>query len=147
MSAIEGEKKISSKTDRAQQAAAIPYRRKSDQIEFCLVTSTSGRWIFPKGLIKSSETYVETALSEAEEEAGLRGKIFSEPLGYYGIEKDGQRMTVIAVLMKVTQVEKEWKESGWRKRRWLTADKARDFLDGDDLCRLLDVAMELIHSK
>ncbi len=130
----------------AQQATAIPYRQRGDKIEFCLVTSTAGRWIFPKGIIGQRESYVNTASNEALVEAGLHGDIAPKPLGFYEIQKDGQRLTVIALLMKVSQADKDWKESHWRKRRWVSAAKAEKLLAEDDLRDLLKAALGIVSS-
>ena len=73
-----------------QQASAIPYRRRDGCVEFCLITTIKRRrWAFPKGIIDPGETPVETALKEAEEEAGLHGRVDDEPLGRYKYAKWG----------------------------------------------------------
>ena len=57
-------------------------RCRNGQYEFCLITSLrKGRWGFPKGITDPGETHVETALKEADEEAGLRGRIVGDSLG------------------------------------------------------------------
>ena len=130
----------------AQQATAIPFRLRGDKIEFCLVTSTSGRWIFPKGIINENETFNETALIEAKEEAGLRGKIVDGPLGCYEIDKEGKKMTVVAVLMQVTKVDEKWEEDDWRERQWLSAAKSLKVLPEGELRKLLEIAVKSIAS-
>jgi 8-oxo-dGTP pyrophosphatase MutT (NUDIX family) len=129
------------------QATAVPYRFQGDTIEFCLVTSSAGRWIFPKGIIEPSDSFLETARLEAHEEAGLHGEVVDQPLGYYQIDKDGKSLTVVAVLMEVTRVDHEWKEGNWRKRRWLTTDKAHQLLSEDELRQLLNVAVRAIQGR
>ena len=132
------------KFKKAHQATAIPYRLQGETIEFCLVTSSAGRWIFPKGIIEPSESFLETARMEAHEEAGLHGEVVEQPLGYYKIDKDGKTLTVVAVLMEVTRVDNEWKEGNWRKRRWLSTDKAHQLLSEDELRQLLEIAVSAI---
>ncbi len=127
-----------------QQAAAIPFRIQHDEIQFCLVTSSSGRWIFPKGGIENNETYVETALIEAEEEAGLRGEIIDGPLGCYEIEKDGATLNVVAVLMRVTESDEQWKESDWRERKWMSCSTAIELLPERELQELVQLAIRAI---
>ena len=119
--------------DSFQQASAVPFRRKSGRLEFCLITSSAGRWGFPKGLIDPGETYIDTALKEAHEEAGLHGRILGDPLGAYSIAKRGATLKVIVLLMEVTQVDKDWSESHLRQRRWVSRDKARELVSQPEL--------------
>ena len=62
------------------QACVVPYRRKGKRLEICLVTSSAGHWLFPKGFVSTVETIEETALREAYEEAGIRGCVVGKPL-------------------------------------------------------------------
>ena len=56
------------------QSTVLPFRRQSERLEICLITSSHGpRWGFPKGVIDPGETAEETGLKEAYEEAGIRG--------------------------------------------------------------------------
>ncbi len=111
------------------QASAIPFRCHEGTVQFCLITSSSGRrWVFPKGLIDPGDTYQETALNEAHEEAGLRGVLSDEPLGFYVHHKWGTDLTVVVMLMEVTEVDDHWLEEDFRTRRWAPADEARRLL-------------------
>lgn len=126
-----------------RQASAIPYRRSGQQLQFCLITSISGaRWGFPKGIIDSGETPAETALKEAHEEAGLRGRITGEPLGCYEYRKWGTTLSVTVVLMEVAQSDRQWEEADVRERRWVTRDEAHKLLSRPELHELLDAAVE-----
>ena len=90
-----------------QQASAIPYRRRGEQLEFCLITSVSnGRWGFPKGLIDPGETAPQTALKEAREEAGIVGRVVGKPLGRYSYRKWNTSLAVTVFLMEVTETAK-----------------------------------------
>lgn len=125
------------------QACAVPYRTQAGALEFCLITSLSkGRWGFPKGTIDPGETYRETALKEAYEEAGLRGEIVDEPLGRYDYAKWGASLQVTVVLMRVAEVHDQWLEAGMRQRAWCTADEAQQRLANADQRRLLEAAMQ-----
>ena len=132
------------KPQQAQQAAAVPFRRRRQSIEFCIVTSSAGRWIFPKGIIGDDENHMETARNEALEEAGLHGRILDEPIGYFDISKDGESLKVIALLMEVSRSDSTWKEDEWRERRWVSADEARELFSDEILCDLLDLAVQRI---
>ncbi len=130
----------SSKPKEVHQAAAIPFRCNDGRVEYCLITSSAGRWMFPKGFVDEDETYGEAALKEAFEEAGLHGEIVDEPLGWYEINKDEKSLTVVAMLMQVVQADKEWEESDKRDRRWVSRKKAHELLTEPDLRELLDLA-------
>lgn len=127
------------------QAAAIPYRLRNEEIEFCLITSIrKGTWGFPKGIIDPGESPHQTALKEAEEEAGLHGRIVGEPLGQYRYFKWGTTLLVTVYLMEVTADDSEWAEGHVRKRAWHPADEARAALAKRELRDLLDAAVKRI---
>ena len=127
-------------TQLIEQACAVPYRAYVERIEFCLITSSAGRWKFPKGYIEPGETFVEAALKEALEEAGLHGRVVGDPIGYYEIEKKGRPRTVIALLMEVFQCDEDWKEAKARQRQWATPEEAHDLVSEPELFELLRVA-------
>ncbi|HUT89903.1 MAG TPA: NUDIX domain-containing protein [Thermoguttaceae bacterium] len=136
-----------SETTPIEQASAVPYRLREGQPEFCLITSiSSGKWGFPKGIIDPGETPRETATKEAEEEAGLHGRIVGEPIGQYQYHKWGTTLLVTVYLMEVTGVEDEWEEAELRERVWRRADEARAAVGRTELRRLLDAAVERIRS-
>jgi len=60
-----------------QQAGAIIVRQGKSEPRVLLVTArrNPGTWIFPKGHIESGETRREAAVREAQEEAGVNGKV------------------------------------------------------------------------
>jgi 8-oxo-dGTP pyrophosphatase MutT (NUDIX family) len=129
------------------QACAVPFRQQDGQTEFCLITSAKrGRWIFPKGIIDPGETYVETALKEAHEEAGLHGKIVGEPIGNYETAKWGTTLDVTVVLMEVSEVDDDWLEANIRKRQWASASKTAKLLDDDDMRTLFGSALRELDS-
>lgn len=125
------------------QACAVPYRTLAGAHEFCLITSLNkGRWGFPKGTIDPGETYRETALKEAYEEAGLRGEIVDEPLGSYDYAKWGASLQVTVVLMRVAEIDEQWLEAGLRQRVWCTAGEAQQRIANADQRRLLAAAVQ-----
>ena len=61
-----------------EQAGAIMVRGSGPDRRILLITNKKGdRWIFPKGTIKKSETAEEAAQREAEEEAGIHGRLLA----------------------------------------------------------------------
>jgi 8-oxo-dGTP pyrophosphatase MutT (NUDIX family) len=66
------------------QLAALCWRKGKDGPEVLLVTSSSGRWILPKGWPIEGKSPAEAALTEAWEEGGVRrGKAGRKPVGSY----------------------------------------------------------------
>ena len=57
------------------QASAVPCRWAGSSLEFCLITTSSGRWGFPKGYIDPGETEEQTALKVAIDEVCLHGDV------------------------------------------------------------------------
>ncbi len=128
-----------------EQAGAIPFRKRKGKLEFCLITSArKKKWGFPKGMIDPGETYLETALKESHEEAGLHGEIIGDPVGSYEYSKWGLWLNVTVVLMQVTRVEDEWDEQHIRRRCWVSESKARNLIDRTELRALLGDAVERI---
>jgi phosphohistidine phosphatase len=127
------------------QASAVPFRRFGERVEFCLITTSAGRWGFPKGHIDPGETPEETALKEALEEAGLHGRIVGTPLLGYRTDKNGQSKRVVALLMEVTRCDDQWDEAAVRQRRWVSRSEALDLLNRDSLQICLDLARDRIH--
>jgi len=127
------------------QAGVIPFRRQavSQDIEVCLITSTSGRrWGFPKGIIEHGDSPQAAAIKEALEEAGLHGEIVGDPLGDFRYEKWGADLIVTMYLMEVSNCDDHWAESNLRERAWLSPDEAFGRIDRTDLQRLLVNAVQ-----
>ena len=60
-----------------EQAGAVVFRRDGAGLRFLLVRSrrNPSDWIFPKGHIEEGETAGQAAVREAEEEAGVTGRV------------------------------------------------------------------------
>lgn len=123
-----------------EQVCAVPFRLKAKQVQYCLITSSSGRWMFPKGFVESGETFEQAALKEALEEAGLHGRVINDPIGYYEIEKKSRSRTVLALLMEVSRCDEVWQEADSRLRCWATPKEARRLVGKTCLQRVLDLA-------
>lgn len=122
------------------QACAVPFRAAFEKIEFCLITSSAGRWKFPKGFVEPGETLAEAALKEALEEAGLHGRVVGDPIGSYQIRKKKRPRTVVAVLMEVFQSDPTWAEADIRQRCWATPAEAYRLVSEPDIFQLLNEA-------
>lgn len=124
---------------KVNQAAAIPFRHQNGQVEYCLITALSQPdfWTIPKGTIEPGDTAEVTALKEAEEEAGILGKVVGECLGSYVYEKSGARLKVAVFLMQVNRVLDRWDESHVRKRQWVNGSDALRILSSHPAIQLI----------
>ncbi|UVK40529.1 NUDIX hydrolase [Mesorhizobium sp. AR10] len=131
------------KGERIRQVAAIPFRlSEHGDIEVMLVTSrTTRRFIVPKGWPMKGKSGRKAAMIEAQEEAGVLGKIMKEPAGTYSywkrLENRFVRVDVIVFLLEVTEELANWPEAKKRERAWLTPIDAALLIDEPDLSTLL----------
>jgi 8-oxo-dGTP pyrophosphatase MutT (NUDIX family) len=103
-----------------------------------MVTSSPGDcWLAPKGHIETTETAQDTALKEAEEEAGVRGKLLTNALGEYAYTKYGVRYRVQLFLLRVEEILEEWDESSIRQRRWVSPGEAAEIVSIPSLAKVL----------
>src|ERR1700683_3268119 len=113
-----------------QQVAAVCYRMRKRGIQFLLVQTGGGRWIFPKGGAEPGMTYAQSAALEAFEEAGVHGRIEEIPFARYlrpksenaaGSSDAGPAVT--AYLCEVSRLELP-QERG-RNPTWFSAEEAK----------------------
>jgi 8-oxo-dGTP pyrophosphatase MutT (NUDIX family) len=144
---------------RRQQVAAVCYRIGKSGIEFLLVQTRSGRWIFPKGGVEPGLTRAQSAALEAFEEAGVHGRIEEIPFARYfrrtpdpAAARSAQPDVDVAVaahLCEVARLEKPQESN--RKPTWFSAERARLRLIKDrtpefgaELARVIDRAVSRI---
>jgi 8-oxo-dGTP pyrophosphatase MutT (NUDIX family) len=131
------------KTDVRTQFAALCYREEDDKVKVLMVTSRrTGRWIIPKGWPQDGKTPIESALIEAWEEAGVKGRVTGDCLGLFSYQKnieDDDDLPCVAMVypVKVKSLSVHYPEKGQRKRRWMTLKKAAERVDEPELARLL----------
>ncbi len=111
------------------QFGALCWRRHGGKLQILLTTGRrSGKWIAPKGWPIHGATGPETALREAFEEAGVKGRISGPSLGaYIHVSRFGKRTEprLIALYpVKVRALATEYNEKGQRRRKWFGAEKA-----------------------
>jgi 8-oxo-dGTP pyrophosphatase MutT (NUDIX family) len=108
------------------QAAAIPYRWNDGRLEVAVITRRQGgeTWIVPKGHVEPGETPRQSARREANEEAGLLGRIGPRPLGSYRYKKRREAHFVVVFLLRVTKELRHWSEDDFRQREWLRVERA-----------------------
>ncbi len=131
------------KSDLRTQFAALCFRITADKPEILLITSRrSKRWIIPKGWPVDGCTPSQSALTEAWEEAGVRGKVYEQVLGLYSYHKAiGPEKGVPCVAMvfpvKVKSLARDYPEAGQRKRKWLRPKKAAALVAEPELAEII----------
>lgn len=107
-----------------RQAGCVPLRGTLPALEVLLVTSRyTGEWIAPKGTVEAGEAPEETARREAEEEAGVRGRIVRH-LGSFSYVRGTQPTSIEVYALLVTEELARWPEQLARRRRWFTLAEA-----------------------
>jgi 8-oxo-dGTP pyrophosphatase MutT (NUDIX family) len=116
-------------TGERTHVAAVCYRIKGDEPEFLLVRTRSGRWTFPKGGVDGDATNADAAAREAYEEAGVKGRIDSDPFHRYFHSKRDRfrsRREVVPVHAHLCEVDRLVSpKEDHRDPTWFNADKAR----------------------
>jgi len=131
------------KSDVRTQFAALCYRIKRGKVQVLLVTSRrTKRWIVPKGWPMEGRTPAASALQEAWEEGGVRGRAEGGCLGVYTYAKgryetDDLRCLAMLYPVSVTALAKRFPEAGQRRRRWVSRKKAVKLVSEKSLKELI----------
>jgi ADP-ribose pyrophosphatase YjhB (NUDIX family) len=127
-----------------QQAGVIAFRGSGRKLEICLIRKKGSKkkWGIPKGFVDRGDSTKETALKEAGEEAGLKGRLIGDPVGSYEYQKWGASLEVTVYLMEVKDEEEDWDEADFRERRWTTLQDAAELLERHPVHPLLKSARE-----
>ena len=142
------------KLRRCEQVAAVCFRARSSGIEFLLVQTGKGRWIFPKGGAEPGLTHAQAAALEAFEEAGVHGRMEEASFTRYVQRKRGKmrRLTELSVSAHLCEVLRLVPPPELnRNPTWFSAEKAKRRLRDDrppdhgaDLARVVDRAVTRI---
>ena len=137
---------------RDRQCAALPFRERDGEVQVLLVTSReTRRWVLPKGWTEKRGGALQ-AQREAFEEAGIRGRIATTPLGAYAYDKrlgGGATVTceVEVFALAVDKLLDQWPEKSQRERRWFTLPQAAMAVEEGGLVTLmLQLAAPARHS-
>ena len=134
----------------SEQVAAICYRLGKRDIEFLLVRTRGGRWIFPKGRVESGLTHAQAAALEAFEEAGVHGRIEEAAFArYVRVKAPRIEVTIHAHLCEVSRLvvpEEDGRDPTWHsaEKAWRRLREHRSSDYGDDLARIVDRAVARI---
>lgn len=133
------------KLKECEQVAAVCYRVRTGVVEFLLVQTRKGRWIFPKGSVEPGLTHAQAAALEAFEEAGVHGRMEEASFTRYVRRKPGAAgrapekvPAVNAHLCEVSRLVPPQESD--RSPTWFSAEKAKRRLRED---RLADFGAEL----
>ncbi len=139
------------KLHRCECVAAVCFRVRGSNIEFLLVQTRKGRWIFPKGSAEPGLTHAQAAALEAFEEAGVHGRMEEASFTRYIHRKGGKmqrptELTVSAHLCEVMRLVPPPEVN--RNPTWFSTEKAKQRLRDDrrrdhgaDLARVIDRAV------
>jgi 8-oxo-dGTP pyrophosphatase MutT (NUDIX family) len=118
---------------RLQYAAlCYRYRKRHDALEVLLITSRdTGRWVIPKGWPMEGRPSYAVAEREAYEEAGVKGKVHKEPIGYYMYQKGLAKGLSVPCKVHVYALEvddlcKNFPEKGERRLEWVSLTEASE---------------------
>lgn len=126
-----------------RQVGALAWRVAGGGIEVLVITSReTGRWVIPKGGLIEGLDEAGSAALEAEEEAGVRGRIGGAPVGEYGYLKrlKGHRVRPCVVAVYPLAVEEElsdWPERDQRRREWVSPAEAAERVGEPELKAIL----------
>lgn len=127
-----------------RQVAALPFRvTETGGVEvLVLTTRQTRRFTLPKGWIDRRRKAWKSAAQEAEEEAGVAGRVKRKPIGTYTYWKrlaDHFALVEVEVYpLKVEKFLKRWPERRERFRRWLPARDAALLIDEPQLHHLVE---------
>jgi len=79
----------------------------------------------------------ESALNEAFEEAGVRGRMVGNSIGRFRYPKWGGMCNVEVFLLEATQLLPTWPEADFRRRRWMPILMAAEMVKFDQLADLI----------
>ncbi len=148
------------KLKQCEQVAAVCYRVRSGVIEFLLVQTRKGRWIFPKGSVEPGLTHAQAAALEAFEEAGVHGRMEEASFTRYVRRKPGEarnsgaksdrKETPVNVhlceVLRLVPPQEPDRSPSWfsaeKAKRRLQEDRAPDF--GIELAGVIDRAVSRI---
>lgn len=131
------------KTDVRTQFAALCYRQRKDKPQFLLITSRErGRWIVPKGWPIPGQEPAEAVMTEAWEEAGVRGSVDPRPVGLFSYMKeysDKPDLPCMAMVyaVEVDRLARSYPEKEERERKWVSRKKAVAMVDEPELARII----------
>ncbi|MBX3086201.1 MAG: NUDIX hydrolase [Anaerolineae bacterium] len=134
-------------------AGGVVYRRTPAGIEVLICrTSTSQKWVIPKGLIDPGERVQQTAVREVREEVGVNARIIMplDPAEHYIFTRENTRIykTVHYFLMEYVSGNEADHDHEMELVMWVPLDQAIEMVAYDSARSVLQRAkakLEAIH--
>ena len=120
-----------------RQSGALVYRPEPQQPLILLITTRKGHWTIPKGIVEPDLSPAESAVNEAYEEAGVRGRLVEESIGRFSYPKWGGICTVEVFLLEAVELLPGWPEDDFRRRRWTAIRSAAEMVKYEQLADLI----------
>ena len=136
-----------SSVDIYRQSGVLVYRIASRRPEILLITTRKGHWTIPKGIVEPELSPAESAVNEAYEEAGVRGRLVEKSVGRFQYAKWGGTCTVEVFLLEATEMLASWPEADFRRRRWMPVSAAADRVKFQQLADLIHRAEKPIRRR
>jgi 8-oxo-dGTP pyrophosphatase MutT (NUDIX family) len=129
-----------------EQAGAVVYRKDDKGVRILLVRARRNPedWIFPKGHVERGESAEEAAVREAEEEAGVTGRVVSALDPPVSFTQDDRRLEVRYFLV---EFQGEVKPKERREQAWLPPRDALKRLTHESARSLLARALVRLDAK
>lgn len=138
---------------RETTAGGIVWRRsQKGEIEILLLQDVKGRWSIPKGHIEEGESPKQTAEREINEETDLKEMRIMSWLGKTSFRYRRQNSLVL-MTTQVYLVEAKGdtndikKEDIYKSLEWLSANKALEVIEYEDLGKLILIALKKIRTE
>lgn len=126
-----------------KQVAALPVRLDREGcLRVLLVTSReTKRFIIPKGWPMKGRKDHRAAAIEAQQEAGIIGRVHKKPIGTYTYWKrrpeQFELCRVRVFILEFRQQLPDWREKTQRRGAWLLPDEAADLVDDPGLVEII----------
>jgi 8-oxo-dGTP pyrophosphatase MutT (NUDIX family) len=127
-----------------EQAGAVVFRKDDEGMRVVLVRARKNPsdWIFPKGHIEPDESAEQTAVREAEEEAGVTGHVVGPVEPRVRFTAGGCQFEVVYF---VVEFERDVKPKERREQVWLPPAEALDRLTHESAREVLRQALSVFH--
>src|SRR5262245_50762320 len=137
-----GGKRTAEEQIERRQVGALPVRMRDGAEEVCLITTReTRRWTIPKGWPMKGLKDRLAAAVEAEQEAGLYGRMSKRPLGDYvywkRLEAKFDLVRVTVFRLDVEGSHPSWRERDQREIRWVSRGEAAQMVEEPGLAALL----------
>lgn len=124
------------------QVGALVHRvGRTGTVVLMITSRETRRWIIPKGWPHLGLSLPKSALREAWEEAGVRGRVARHPIGTYTYDKrmvnGAVPCSVLVFPVQFMSQDASWPETGMRDLVWLSPEEAAARVEEAELAAIL----------